>query len=399
MSEVESGQNEDYSALITLSLAMILTICVLLAYVMKRNSFYYFPESAAAIFIGFLVGGIVKLLFANEIISDFQFQPDLFFFFLLPPIIFEAAYSVDKHSFFDNFWTISAYAFIGTILSTFVVGYCVYYLGLYGIVKGIDSNSPLEAFIFGSLISSIDPVATLSIMGNKDLNCNPLLYSFIFGESILNDAVAIVLFKTFKLYLDKGYVFDKNAIPVVLALFICVSLGSVIVGTAVGLICSIICKNTYLSKYPEFEISILFLFAYGSYSLAESIKLSGIMSLFFCGIALSHYNSYNLSSTSQITVHSILKTLSSLSEFFVYLYVGFTVFTTDFKSDYKFSAFCWIACMIGRLINIFPLSCLANLCRSSEEKISLKMQFAMWFVGLRGAISFALVSDISEVFD
>jgi len=49
------------------------------------------------------------------------------------------------------------------------------------------------SFVFGSLISAVDPVATLAIF--HALNVDPLLNMLVFGESILNDAVAIVLTK------------------------------------------------------------------------------------------------------------------------------------------------------------------------------------------------------------
>jgi sodium/hydrogen exchanger 8 len=68
----------------------------------------------------------------------------------------------------------------------------------------IDTSSPLEALLFGALISAVDPVATLSILGNPELNLDPLLYSLVFGESVLNDAVAIVLFNTFLKVLEGG---------------------------------------------------------------------------------------------------------------------------------------------------------------------------------------------------
>lgn len=53
----------------------------------------------------------------------------------------------------------------------------------------------MHSLLFGALISAVDPVATLSIMGSPELKTNKLLYSLVFGESVLNDAVAIVLFK------------------------------------------------------------------------------------------------------------------------------------------------------------------------------------------------------------
>ena len=49
----------------------------------------------------------------------------------------------------------------------------------------------VESFAFGSLISAVDPVATLAIFSALDVD--PILYMLVFGESILNDAVAIVL--------------------------------------------------------------------------------------------------------------------------------------------------------------------------------------------------------------
>jgi solute carrier family 9 (sodium/hydrogen exchanger), member 8 len=67
------------------------------------------------------------------------------------------------------------FAVLGTLVSTFVVGYLVYLTGVIGL-SNIDVTSPMEPLMFGALISAVDPVATLSIMGSADLNCDPLLY-------------------------------------------------------------------------------------------------------------------------------------------------------------------------------------------------------------------------------
>ena len=76
------------------------------------------------------------------------------------------------------------YAMAGTMISTFIVGYATFYsarMGLFG--NGvIDTENPMESLLFGSLISAVDPVATLSIMGSPEMNCDPLLYSLVFGE-------------------------------------------------------------------------------------------------------------------------------------------------------------------------------------------------------------------------
>lgn len=380
----------EFGALNTLLLVVILGLCILSAYLIKRNSLYYLPESAVAIVVGMLVGGMAKLVYPSvEELNFLTFEPELFFFLLLPPIIFEAGYSLKKKDFFANFWTISLFAVFGTIVSTFVIGFMVYWAALMGMID-IDTTSPLEALVFGALISAVDPVATLSIMGNPELNCEPLLYSLVFGESVLNDAVSIVLFKTFLSSYEAGQQFNASTVYAVMVNFSAVSLGSIAVGVGVGLICSYLMKHTALRLYPEYEISLLFLFAYGSYAFSEALDLSGIMSLFFNGIILSHYNSYNLSPISQVTAHNIFKSMGVLSEYFVFLYIGMGIFTGRFKEfHFSFFLFCIFACLLGRVANIFPLSFIANWGR--KEKIPLKMQVVMWFAGLRGAIAFALV--------
>jgi len=173
-----------------------------------------------------------------------------------------------------------------------------------GIISGIDSTSPIEALLFGSLIASVDPVGTLSILGNPELQCDPLLYSLVFGESVLNDAIAIALFKSFHKHYtineeDEGDLssstdFSESDLPSVCLYFLTLSALSIIVGIGLGLVASFIYRHTSLKKFPKFETSLLFLFCYLCYATAEAFDLSGILALFFHGVVLSHYNSYNL---------------------------------------------------------------------------------------------------------
>ena len=196
-SAAEQETAHEFDALNTLLVVVILGLCVLASYLIKKYKCYYMPESAAALLIGLAVGGVARILDPSKAELEFlSFDPEIFFFLLLPPIIFEAGYTLRSKSFFRNIGTIVAYAVVGTFVSTFIVGYLVFFIGQIGWID-IDRGNPMEALLFGALISAVDPVATLSIMGNPELNCDPLLYSLVFGESVLNDAVSIVLFHTF----------------------------------------------------------------------------------------------------------------------------------------------------------------------------------------------------------
>ncbi|CAN0280241.1 unnamed protein product, partial [Ectocarpus sp. 8 AP-2014] len=320
------------------------------------------PESAAAILVGVVVGGMAKIFYPTKDELDFlSFNSELFYFLLLPPIIFEAGYTLRKKDFFHNILSIVMFAVLGTLVSTFIIGYLTYLAGKLGLAR-INTSNPMEPLLFGALISAVDPVATLSIMGSPELNCDPLLYSLVFGESVLNDAVAIVLFRTFLREYQENESFTAGTLPSTLWSFFTITIASTSVGVLIGLACSFLFKHTRIRDYPKFEISLLFLSSYGSYAFAEAVELSGIMSIFFTGVVLATYNTYNLSPTSQITAEYIFASLATLSEFVVFLYMGMGVFTGRFRDwDWRFIGLAIVFCLVARLFNTFPFSALANL--------------------------------------
>ena len=384
--ELEEAQH-DFAALNTLLLVIILGIGIMCAYLITDNHFYYLPESGACLIIGVVVGAMARVLYPDQEEVDFlNFNPQIFFFMLLPPIVFDAGYRMDRPIFFKNLGTICLYAFVGTLLSTFLIGGMTFAAAKLGAI-GLDATSPMESLLFASLISATDPVATLSIMGAPELHCNPLLYALVFGEAVLNDAVAMVLFNTFQQVPPD--ISSAGLMWVIAGDFLVISVGSVIVGTGTGFFCSYICKTTRLYHHPPHETAILFLTAYGCYALAEVLKLSGIMSIFICSIVMAHFNFGNLSAESQVTSKYFFKTFALITEFFVFTYMGMGFCTGKFAHwDWGFSALAILFCLISRAFNTFPLSFVANFGRAVE--ISGDMQFVIWFSGLRGAIAFAL---------
>eukprot|EP00943_MAST-04B_sp_MAST-4B-sp1_P000905 g905.t1 len=385
------------SALNALLFCFLMALCVFVGYMLKKYKFYYLPESAAVMAIGCIAGGIVKAVNpSEEELSFLTFKPEVFFFILLPPIIFEAGYTLNKKGFFSNFTTIMMFAVVGTLISTFIVALFMWGLAAAKAIP-LEGHTPLEALLFGALISAVDPVATLAIMGAKEINCDPLLYSLVFGESVLNDAVAIVLFRTIQGFLPTtgGEVqeFSFTTVLSVLGRFVYISLGSILIGVLIGLLCSFIFKNTNIKKYPKYEITTLILTAFGSYALSEAITLSGIMALFFTGITLSHYNFYNLSESSQISSTYVFEAVASFSETIVFAYLGTTIFSDVHKWNIWMIFFSIIICAIARAANTFPLSAFVNIKR--KVKISRNMQVVIWFAGLRGAVAFALALTLN----
>uniref|UniRef100_A0A674CYC1 Sodium/hydrogen exchanger n=1 Tax=Salmo trutta TaxID=8032 RepID=A0A674CYC1_SALTR len=336
--------------------------------------------------IGILMGGFIKIIEFHELANwkeEEMFRPNMFFLLLLPPIIFESGYSLHKGNFFQNIGSITLFAVIGTAISAFIVGGGIYFLGQADVIYKMSMT---DSFAFGSLISAVDPVATIAIF--NALNVDPVLNMLVFGESILNDAVSIVLTNT-----AEGFARDDNSMVTgwetflqALGYFLKMFFGSAALGTLTGLISFL--KHFDLRKTPSLEFGMMIIFAYLPYGLAEGIKLSGIMSILFSGIVMSHYTHHNLSPVTQILMQQTLRSVAFMCETCVFAFLGLSIFSFPHKFEFSFVIWCIVLVLVGRAVNIFPLSYLLNFFR--DHKITPKMMFIMWFSGLRGAIPYAL---------
>lgn len=246
--------------------------------------------------------------------------------------------------------------------------------------------SGLDAFFFGSLLSATDPVTVLAIF--KELGVDPDLYATVFGESVLNDAVAIVLFGTVKTFVTNDITFASVVIAILD--FARILLGSIAVAIVVGVFASLTFKWTDLYKYPRTEAVLIILFAYQSYLMAESLRLSGIVAILFAGIVMAHYAYKNLSGEAQHASRSIFEALAFLFESFIFIYLGMALFTFQHAWDPVLIILLLPILLISRAANVFPLGFIINLKRKSHHKVTIQQQTMLWFGGLRGAMAFAL---------
>jgi|EP01049_Picozoa_sp_SAG25_P011957 NhaP-type Na+/H+ or K+/H+ antiporter len=80
------------------------------------------------------------------------------------------------------------------------------------------------------------------------------------------------------------------------------------------------------------QVCVFSLFAYSSYLVAEVLSMSGIMSVFFCGVVMAHYNWYNLSASARLITSQAFQSISYAAEMFVFCYMGFSVWTLSFEA-------------------------------------------------------------------
>ncbi|XP_046806752.1 sodium/hydrogen exchanger 6 isoform X2 [Lucilia cuprina] len=334
----------------------------------------------------------------NEIDLKATFDPEIFFNIILPPIIFHAGYSLKKKYFFRNLGAILTFAILGTTLSAFLIGAI-----MYGCVKLMPSYLSssftfLDTLYFGALISPTDPLTILAIF--HDLHVDVNLYALVFGESVLNDAVAIVLSGAIQNYgehYSSTGEFETYAFFRALSDFFGIFMLSLLIGALMGCFTALLTKFTRVRDFPLLESALFVLMSYSTFLIAEASELTGVVAVLFCGICQAHYTYNNLSENSRTRTKEIFELLNFLAENFIFSYIGVSMFTfPKHHFDAVFIITGFICAAIGRAVNIYPLSWLLNLNRN--PKISSNFQHMLFFAGLRGAMSFALAirNTISE---
>ncbi|RHZ07371.1 hypothetical protein DYB31_000357 [Aphanomyces astaci] len=278
-------------------------------------------------------------------------------------------YTMKRRHFFANLSSILLFAILGTFASAVVVGGLLYFLGS----MGLSLQMPLaECLAFGALISSTDPVSTLAVF--QQLNVDPKLFYIIFGESVLNDAISIVLFNTFSKFIGVN-VIHAHAISYAVLDFVGVCVGSIFVGVFFGCVSSLALKHLKHLTLMH-EVSLFLLFAYMPFLVAEVLELSGIVSVLFAGMLMKHYTSNNLSPTAQdmYTINLLPQPLN----------LGLSFFTMERGLSVPFMLWAILACLVARAVHVYPLAMLRNAClrrgRShSQTRLSRNEQHMIWF--------------------
>ncbi|XP_070071551.1 sodium/hydrogen exchanger 3 isoform X16 [Drosophila takahashii] len=347
-----------------------------------------FPESCLLIVVGVVIG--VVLYFCTDVAVS-PLTPNTFFFYMLPPIILDAGYFMPNRLFFDNLGTILLMAVVGTIFNIATIGGSLYACGKMGIYGESETPGLMDVFLFASLISAVDPVAVLAVF--EEIHVNEILYIVVFGESLLNDAVTVVMYHMMESYNEIGL--DKiiaQDIASGVGSFFVVALGGTAIGIIWGFLTGLVTRFT--DHVRVIEPIFIFVMAYLAYLNAEIFHMSGILAITFCGITMKNYVESNISQKSHTTVKYALKMLSSSAETIIFMFLGVATVNNMHVWNTWFVILTIAFCSVFRVIGVILLSALAN--RFRLHKLSRVDQFVMSYGGLRGAVAFALVLLVDE---
>ncbi|KAJ9700119.1 hypothetical protein PVL29_005786 [Vitis rotundifolia] len=304
----------DHSSVVSMNLFVaLLCACIVLGHLLEE--YRWMNESITALALGLCTGIIILLTTRGKSSHILVFSEDLFFIYLLPPIIFNAGFQVKKKQFFRNFMTIMLFGAIGTLISFGIIS-----LGAIHFFKKmkIGSLDIGDYLALGAIFSATDSVCTLQVLNQDE---TPLLYSLVFGEGVVNDATSVVLFNAIQSF-DLSHIDSSIALQFI-GNFLYLFITSTMLGVIAGLLSAYIIKKLYFGRHStDREVAIMILMAYLSYMLAELFYLSAILTVFFCGIVMSHYTWHNVTESSRVTTKHAFATLSFVAEIFIFLYVG-----------------------------------------------------------------------------
>ncbi|KAK0477131.1 Sodium/hydrogen exchanger family-domain-containing protein [Armillaria novae-zelandiae] len=389
---------EFYSSWSLFLVCMLLVLSLWTSYYLQIKRIRAVHETLVSIVAGMAVGLIVRLAPGTMIREMLTFKHTIFFNLLLPPIILNSGYELKQENFFRNFGSILTFAFLGTFISAVGVGVLVYIYSFLGL-ESLEI-SLLECLIFGSTLSATDPVTILAIFNQYKVD--PKLYTVIFGESLLNDAVSIVMYETLSQF--HGTEIYISSIFHGIGIFLLSFSVSMALGVAFGLGMSLMLKHSSLNLYPGIESCLVALSAYTCYFFSNGLSMSGIVSLLFCGITLKHYAYHTMSRRTQRASKYIFSTLAQLSENFIFVYLGMSLFTNAPTSERVtnyvkplFITISTVAVVFTRYAAVFPLSEAINFFHrhargQRAEELPHAYQMMLFWAGLRGAVGVALAA-------
>jgi sodium/hydrogen exchanger-like protein 6/7 len=245
-------------------------------------------SSTAYIIFGAVFGGLLRLEYGEyaqrTLAAGITFDDNFYFQVLLPFVVLDAGMNLERENvnFYDNLTPILVFTIAGTFLSAMIIGFGTWGLGVlaeetWGApVNGtLVFSDPIQSLKFGALISPTDPVAILSVLGSLGPLKDKALFSIIFGESVLNDAIGIVAFEVFE-ELDKTRDGNQSWQLQVLAAcgwFVIICTASVLLGVVVGLLAARLTKIwPIVAGGAHYEVSVVFFSSYGAYVLGEALN-------------------------------------------------------------------------------------------------------------------------------
>lgn len=393
MSPEAVGKYDHSSTVLVACMTLTAMVSFALSALVHRANVTWLPEPLVTMLLGAVLGCVLFKLpdtlgREDELnMTDVEMIFGQFLNLALPVIIFEAGWTLRRRDFASQLGYILLLAIVGTLVTVVVVTCLILVSSSWHGVGDIRT-----AVAYAALISSVDPVATLSTFGR--LNVDPLLFILVFGESQINDAVAITLFEAVN---ERGL----DDIPGLLGHMAGTLFGSIGLGFGLGIVYIFVLRFAKMRHSPTCAVLFVLCSSIFTYSLGELLTKSGIITVLFNSIFMGAYSGAHLSPECMGFVSFMIKQLSTFMDTHIFMFCGVsTVFFVLAQGlGATFGILICLFCLVGRAAAVLPLGVLSNgvkllvskhLPAERRHMISGSHLFMLWHSGLRGGVSLVL---------
>ncbi|HUO09371.1 MAG TPA: Na+/H+ antiporter [Phycisphaerae bacterium] len=345
------------------------------------------PYPTAMVIAGVLIGA-AACFFPKLDYLAIRLDPQILFTAILPPLLYAAAWFTSWKGFRDNLRPIIMLAIGCVLFTTFGIAAIA--------VAVIPSFTWPLGFLLGAIVSPPDAVAATAVTSR--LRIPKRIVTILDGESLVNDASALVIFR-FALTAVMGAGFSLSH---ALLEFPLVAIGGIGVGVAVAAILHEIHRRI---EQPLIETAMTLLTPYAAYLLADELHLSGVLSVVTCGIILSRHSSHFFSPTTRITAFSFWNVLTFTLNGLVFILIGLQLpriihgLETSVLDASLFAILVCIALIALRFAWVIPATYLSRLIPAVRRKDPIppfRQTFLISWVGMRGVVSLAAALSLPE---
>lgn len=370
-----------------IDILVLLLVACLAAIAFKSVNF---PYTVGLVIVGLILSSLASNFEVLEIVNTFKLSEELILFIFVPPLIFESALNMDSRLLLRNLTPVLVLAIPGLLISTAIVGTALAWL------------TPLslgQALLFGSLISATDPVAVIALF--KELGAPKQLTVLVEGESLFNDATAIVTFNIILTAIAAGQV-GEDAINQGIISFLISFVGGITVGAVFGYLMRWTMNLAQNNSLVLATISTIT--AYAAFLIAEEIfQVSPVMAVVSTGLVIGWYKANRLDAEERKYLGEFWEYTAFFANSLIFLLVGITASSFEFfeqlsetQSLLTILGITIVTVLVTRAIVIFTLVPLVNFFR--ESKIPFSYQLVSYWGGLRGAVCLALALSIDPQF-
>jgi monovalent cation/hydrogen antiporter len=334
-----------------------------------------------------VLGGLV--LSFTKLFSDISIDPELIFFIFLPPLLYEAAWQTSWKEFWRWRRVIISFAFPIVILTSCIVAFAAHLL--------IPGFTLALGFLLGGIVSPPDAISATTIM--RQVKVPKILVSVIEGESLLNDASSLIVFRFALMAVITGQFNFSQAAG---SFFLVIMMG-IVIGLAVAFI--FYGFHRWLPTTPSIEIVLSFLAPYCMYYCAEYFHFSGVLAVVVGGLFLSSQRNKMLTYQGRVQGSNVWSIIGFVLNGIVFLLIGLQlpiiinrVEGVGLKEAIGYGLIISLVLIITRLLSAFGAAAftkfMGQFITVADRNPGWKVPLIFGWAGMRGVVSLAAALSI-----